>query len=289
MGCCDSSAQLGSHDGIFGAGAGVAEGDAASGAIVGLSSALEDSKEGARAAKAAGSEAEGTTDNRRARVVTSATEAPFLLRMLARLRQRPAKIDVAWHSGAGVAGNFATTRRVMGICDNRNMGSPAAGRESAGTWLLLLFLRFYQTFFSPFLGGACKFYPSCSRYAQEAIAVHGARRGAWLAMKRLGRCRPLTKGGFDPVPDLLPWQKSAAELGGSESERTRGASAVRAAGTSEAYVVAKQTTPKPMTHKSTTDQVATEKSTARRAGRACPMPDYSDAAWLRSAGKERAQ
>ncbi|MGA8449959.1 MAG: membrane protein insertion efficiency factor YidD, partial [Candidatus Acidiferrales bacterium] len=48
---------------------------------------------------------------------------------------------------------------------------------------------------------ACKFYPSCSRYAQEAIEMHGARRGVWLAMKRLGRCRPFTKGGFDPVPE----------------------------------------------------------------------------------------
>ena len=69
-------------------------------------------------------------------------------------------------------------------------------------WLLLLLVRLYQTFLSPFLGGACKFYPSCSHYAQEAIEVHGARRGAWLAMKRLGRCRPFTKGGFDPVPEL---------------------------------------------------------------------------------------
>ncbi len=62
-------------------------------------------------------------------------------------------------------------------------------------------MRFYKIFFSPFLGGACKFYPSCSNYAQEAIELHGARRGGWLALKRLGRCRPFTKGGFDPVPD----------------------------------------------------------------------------------------
>ena len=56
-------------------------------------------------------------------------------------------------------------------------------------------------FFRRFLGGACKFYPSCSNYAQEAIVRHGARRGTVLALKRLGRCRPFTKGGFDPVPD----------------------------------------------------------------------------------------
>jgi uncharacterized protein len=81
------------------------------------------------------------------------------------------------------------------------MDSRATAQGSAAKWLLLLFVRFYQIFFSPFLGGACRFYPSCSRYAQEAIAMHGARRGAWLAIKRLGRCRPFRKGGFDPVPE----------------------------------------------------------------------------------------
>ncbi len=71
----------------------------------------------------------------------------------------------------------------------------------AGTWLLLASVRFYKIFLSPFFGGACKFYPTCSNYAYEAIARHGARRGVVLALKRLGRCRPFTKGGFDPVPD----------------------------------------------------------------------------------------
>ena len=76
------------------------------------------------------------------------------------------------------------------------------GRFSrVGQWLLLAFVQLYRIFLSPFLGGACKFYPSCSQYAQEAIALHGARRGSWLALRRLGRCRPLTTGGFDPVPD----------------------------------------------------------------------------------------
>lgn len=74
---------------------------------------------------------------------------------------------------------------------------------SAGKWTLLLFVRFYQIFLAPFFGGACKFYPSCSRYGYEAIARHGAWRGSVLAVKRLLRCRPFTKGGFDPVPDEL--------------------------------------------------------------------------------------
>ena len=68
-------------------------------------------------------------------------------------------------------------------------------------WFLLGFVRCYQIFLGPFLGGACKFYPSCSNYAYQAIERHGARRGFVLAMKRLGRCRPFTKGGYDPVPD----------------------------------------------------------------------------------------
>ena len=74
--------------------------------------------------------------------------------------------------------------------------------RAAGKWSLLLFVRFYQIFLSPFFGGACKFYPSCSKYGYEAIARHGAWRGSLLAMKRLLRCRPFTKGGFDPVPDV---------------------------------------------------------------------------------------
>jgi putative membrane protein insertion efficiency factor len=49
---------------------------------------------------------------------------------------------------------------------------------------------------------ACKFYPSCSHYAGEAVQRFGARRGIWLTLKRLGRCQPFTRGGFDPVPDL---------------------------------------------------------------------------------------
>jgi putative membrane protein insertion efficiency factor len=53
---------------------------------------------------------------------------------------------------------------------------------------------------SPFFGGACKFYPSCSHYAYQAIERHGARRGVWLGLKRLGRCRPFSPGGYDPVP-----------------------------------------------------------------------------------------
>ena len=72
----------------------------------------------------------------------------------------------------------------------------------AGARFLLLALSVYRSFLSPFYGGACKFYPSCSQYASEAIARYGAGRGAWLAVKRLARCRPFSPGGYDPVPGL---------------------------------------------------------------------------------------
>jgi len=75
--------------------------------------------------------------------------------------------------------------------------------------MLLLLVRFYITFLSPFFGGACRFHPSCSNYAAEAIARHGAMRGLSLALRRLLRCNPFIKGGFDPVPDELPRQPFA--------------------------------------------------------------------------------
>ncbi|MGB8522976.1 MAG: membrane protein insertion efficiency factor YidD [Candidatus Acidiferrales bacterium] len=84
--------------------------------------------------------------------------------------------------------------------------------RSAGAWILLALVSFYRVFLSHFFGGACKFHPSCSKYAQEAIARHGARRGVVLALKRLGRCRPFTKGGFDPVPDKEEGEASGIQI-----------------------------------------------------------------------------
>jgi uncharacterized protein len=125
----------------------------------------------------------------------------------------------------GVAGGAVETD----ACQHEGAAiAPRNPRESTktfGAWCLLAFVQFYKIFFSPLLGGACKFYPSCSNYAQEAIELHGARRGAFLAMKRLGRCRPFTKGGFDPVPDAedsdAPWLRSAARFAGSIEGKER--------------------------------------------------------------------
>lgn len=66
--------------------------------------------------------------------------------------------------------------------------------------LLIGLLKTYRWTLSPLLGPRCRFYPSCSAYAEEAIRVHGALRGGWLALKRLSRCHPGYPGGPDPVP-----------------------------------------------------------------------------------------
>jgi uncharacterized protein len=66
--------------------------------------------------------------------------------------------------------------------------------------LLTFLIRGYQRFLSPLLGPRCRFYPSCSQYAVDALRLHGAARGSWLALRRVLRCHPLNPGGYDPVP-----------------------------------------------------------------------------------------
>ncbi len=65
---------------------------------------------------------------------------------------------------------------------------------------LVLPIRFYQRWISPALGPRCRFAPSCSHYAVEALQTHGALRGSWLTVRRIGRCHPWNAGGHDPVP-----------------------------------------------------------------------------------------
>lgn len=68
------------------------------------------------------------------------------------------------------------------------------------TKILIVTLQAYKFLVSPLLGPRCRFYPSCSHYAMEALNAHGAVRGAWLALKRVSRCHPWHPGGIDPVP-----------------------------------------------------------------------------------------
>ena len=65
---------------------------------------------------------------------------------------------------------------------------------------LVLLVRGYQVAISPLLPPACRYYPTCSHYAVEALERHGALRGSWLALRRILRCHPFRPGGYDPVP-----------------------------------------------------------------------------------------
>jgi len=72
---------------------------------------------------------------------------------------------------------------------------PGAGARAAAALLAA-----YKRFVSPLLPPACRFHPTCSEYAREAILRHGLPRGTWLTIRRLARCHPFHPGGFDPVP-----------------------------------------------------------------------------------------
>jgi putative membrane protein insertion efficiency factor len=67
-------------------------------------------------------------------------------------------------------------------------------------WCALVLLRAYKLLVSPYFTGSCRFVPSCSDYARDAVLEHGALGGAWLALRRLGRCHPFGSAGYDPVP-----------------------------------------------------------------------------------------
>jgi putative membrane protein insertion efficiency factor len=69
-----------------------------------------------------------------------------------------------------------------------------AGRVALGL------LRAYKLLISPYFAGSCRYLPSCADYARDAVVLHGAVKGSWLALRRLSRCHPLCEGGHDPVP-----------------------------------------------------------------------------------------
>ncbi|MBM4148317.1 MAG: membrane protein insertion efficiency factor YidD [Lentisphaerae bacterium] len=69
------------------------------------------------------------------------------------------------------------------------------------SWLVIWLIRTYRLVVSPLVGPCCRFYPSCSTYAIEAVRRHGAARGMLLSLRRILKCHPLHPGGFDPVPE----------------------------------------------------------------------------------------
>ncbi|MCL2285989.1 MAG: membrane protein insertion efficiency factor YidD [Firmicutes bacterium] len=67
-------------------------------------------------------------------------------------------------------------------------------------FLIILIVKFYRLCISPLLGPRCKYYPTCSAYMIEAVERHGAVKGVWMGTKRIARCNPFSRGGYDPVP-----------------------------------------------------------------------------------------
>ncbi|HEY4817392.1 MAG TPA: membrane protein insertion efficiency factor YidD [Candidatus Acidoferrum sp.] len=87
----------------------------------------------------------------------------------------------------------------------------SGARRSTGVRIALGALRFYKTYLSLLVGGSCRFVPTCSAYAYEAVQRFGVSHGAWLTLKRLLRCHPLShKFGYDPVPDACTHSTTAA-------------------------------------------------------------------------------
>jgi uncharacterized protein len=83
---------------------------------------------------------------------------------------------------------------------------------------LIWFLRGYRLLVSPLYGQVCRYHPSCSAYALDAVTRFGALRGSWLAARRIGRCHPWASGGLDPVPVMFSWRTPVSAGVGEEPE-----------------------------------------------------------------------
>jgi uncharacterized protein len=90
-------------------------------------------------------------------------------------------------------------------------------------YLLIALLRAYRFAISPLYGQVCRYHPSCSAYALEAVTVHGSLEGSWLAVRRLGRCHPWARGGYDPAPPRRTRTAAATAPPDTEQQPLRGA------------------------------------------------------------------
>lgn len=88
---------------------------------------------------------------------------------------------------------------------DRETNPEQGSRTSRAAEVVAGVIRGYQRFVSPLLGPRCRFHPSCSAYAEQAIRRYGVGRGTWLAARRVARCHPFCDGGFDPVPERYHW------------------------------------------------------------------------------------
>ena len=89
-------------------------------------------------------------------------------------------------------------------------------------YLLIGLLRLYRLLISPLYGQVCRYYPSCSAYALEAVTVHGSVRGSWYSARRVARCHPWAAGGVDPVPAKHS-RSSSGHTSDNQTQQTRGA------------------------------------------------------------------
>jgi uncharacterized protein len=90
-------------------------------------------------------------------------------------------------------------------------------------WLLIGFLRAYRLLVSPLYGQVCRYHPSCSAYALEAVTERGSVIGSWLTVRRLARCHPWARGGYDPVPRRFASTESSRVSAGSSTTPQQGA------------------------------------------------------------------
>jgi putative membrane protein insertion efficiency factor len=107
--------------------------------------------------------------------------------------------------------------------DNSMKNKPPL-RSSSSIFAIILvgFVRFYQLFLSPLLGSNCRYQPTCSHYAIEAMRVHGGLKGGWLAIRRIIRCHPWGGFGYDPIPDVKTKQRNSKHYAGDNQREKQG-------------------------------------------------------------------